>query len=314
MPSPDRQNLLFITIISSIFALLPIQADPMKEQVFLQVDSSAKMGEENLDLDDFEEILTTDTSLFKAFQNLRFADYSFSNVLIFHKEDHKEPGVYNSINHQSYIDSCRSMDVVEEVLNRNFYKSKGNHRFQTAKLYDSLFYTHAVVCREEPNKPMIQQLKNKSRIDHYTDQLKVLVFRPGTQTDLPFIGAKTAIFSEDLKDYYTFELKSIFYKGRPAYAFKASPKSYLTAKQKNKLAIQNLVTYLDKDSQQVLFRQYHVKMSNWIFDCDIKMQIDVQQIEDRFYPQRIQYDGHWDIIGVEEEKGKFEVSFFDFRK
>jgi hypothetical protein len=313
MPSLDRQLLLFITIISSFLSLLEVDQPATCEARGDRHEISGVCASDLMSLERFEEVLTKDTSLFKAFQNLRFADYTFTNTLIFHKDDHQAPGVYNSINHQRYRDSCRSMSVEQELRNQNFFLRGGKHRFKTAKLYDSLFYTHHVVCHEEQDKPMIPYQENKSRLDHYTDQLKVLVFRPGTRTDLPFLGPKTAIFTDDLRPYYEFHLKEEVFKNRPVYVFKARPKSHLTTRQKNKLAIQNLETYLDRETHQVLFRKYHVKMNNWIFDCDVKMQIDIQEHMGKYYPKKIQYDGHWDVIGIEEEKGKFEISFYDFK-
>lgn len=311
----NRYLLLFITILgSSILGGFNLVQIPDKSTSSTRIDlaGNGSINENIPDISWFEIQLKNDTTLFAAFRNLRFAAYAFSNELVFSAKKGSMPGVYKSINSQSYIDSCRGMKVEHELINRNFYKEGNKHIYQTAKMYDSLFYTNQAVCGEQRNKPMIPDYPGKSRKDHYTDQLKVLVFRPGIETDLPFIGSKTAVFSQDLRQSYDFLREEIIFQGIPAFRFIARPKKQLSIKSKKKLAIQHLVTVLDKKNQQVLFRDYHIKMNNWIFDCDIKMQVEIQKINKTYYPKYIKYEGYWDIIGIEEERGMFEISFYDF--
>lgn len=311
MPGTLKYLLLFITILLSINDYLFTPESHMtntgmkKKSVFVETGG--------MSLSKMEMILQKDTSLFQAFRNLRFAQYQFSNELVFSKSKKEEPGVYHSINQQYYQDSCRYMQVENELMNRNFYTHRDKHRFWTARLYDSLFYTSTIICGEPRYLPMIVENNHKSRVDHYTDELKVLIFRPGMETDLPFIGNKTAIFTKEYRKYYDFEIRNSQYNGRPVYVFKAVPKAYLTQKQLDNLAIRHLETYLDQEHHQVLFRKYHVKMSNWLFDCDIHMQIDMHEHKGFYFPSKISYDGFWDIIGLEGERGRFNISFYNFK-
>jgi hypothetical protein len=269
-------------------------------------------GSGTMNLARMESVLQADTTLFRAFRNLRFAGYRFTNELVFTGSDGEKPGIYHSVNRQYYRDSCRSMEIEKEWINDNFYSGNHKHRFWTARLYDSLFYTSTLTCGEPWFMPMIPDDPDKSLMDRYTDQLKIVVFRPGMETDLPFIGSKTAIFSDELRDYYRFEVGSGEHLGRTVHLFRATPRPQLTKKQMDQLAIQYLETGLDRDNLQVLYRKYHVKMSNWLFECDIRTTIDVQLRNGRYFPTRISYDGYWDIIGLDGERGRFEIVFSEF--
>ena len=260
---------------------------------------------------DVEKWIQRDTTFFTTFRNLRFSGYLFENTLYFKGKKNGKEAVYRSLNKQVYRDSCRYMQIVKEYENRNFYSGKGKHEFQTAKLYDSLFYTHSIVCYEPRNIPMIPPGK-KSRLAHLTDQLKILIFNPGSPTDVPYFGPKTHIFGDEYRRYYDFSLNSCTYKGQKGcLVFEAIPKKGLDLKAENKLAVKRLKTVFDPANRQVLQRTYHVSMKSWLFDCDIRMQVETQKIGKKYYPESIRYSGFWEVAGMNREEGHFTIRFFD---
>ena len=165
---------------------------------------------------DFIDIVQKDESFFKAFHNLRFqAHVSDNKVEVFSRKRRIKAANYHQTK-QVMEGNCRSMVYLDEKIIGNYFKNKKQrkHRYYTAKMHDQVFLTEGKVCGE-PNSPSIDNQK-LSGIQKHINELKKLIFQPGKEVDVPFIGYKTAIFKQKMLKYYDFSyhFKKVQYRYR----------------------------------------------------------------------------------------------------
>ncbi len=72
-------------------------------------------------------------------------------------------------------------------------------------------------------------------------------------------------------------------------------------------------TFFDKKTFQVISRNYHLAHSGTMFDFDVKMDISLKTIGEKYVPELISYDGQWDIPFNKPEISKFNISFYDYK-
>jgi len=254
---------------------------------------------------DFIDIIQQDETFFQAFHNLRFLEHSLQTSFRFFTKKQRLRASCDNHAHQQVRDRCRTMEILYEDAQGDFFKNKvkRTHNYYTAKIHESVFFTEGEIC-EQRERPTISTA-NLSGIQKHVNELKKLIFQPGQAVQIPLIGNKTAIFEKDMLPYYQFHIQqdTVTY-GRPCYTFTAAAHS---TKRSGKTIIKYLKTWFDSDSFQVMGRQYHLKYSG-VVRFDVKMQVDMQQIGELFFPKNIAYDGAWKIPLHRKEEGTFELS------
>lgn len=261
-------------------------------------------------VEDFVALVREDESFYRAFRNLRFLSYSFSNQMDFFDKRGNKKTIYQSTARQNSDGNCRSMNLFEEKIAGKFYKSKRKYRYYTAKLYDRLFYTKDTVC--ESRQMDLKLGKEKKGMAKHIAELKKLLFRPGEQANVPFIKNKTAIFEEKMQKYYDYTISSAAYQDSiDCYVFTVEVKPEYQQRKKGKTVIKFMETYFDKSTFQVIARNYHLKYKATIFDFDVKMKIKLRKFSDQYIPEFIQYDGTWDVAFKKRETAHFEMKVFD---
>ena len=255
---------------------------------------------------DFIDIVQQDESFFRAFHNLRFAPHiAKNNVEIFNKKQKVKAANYHQTQ-QLMEDNCRTMNYLSEVIKGKYLKKKKKrkHRYYTARMHEQIFHTKGKICGE-PANPSITSA-NLSGIQKHINELKKLIFQPGKEVDIPFIGGKTAIFKEDMLKYYDFYISSKSYKNeKDCFVFRAVTKP---AYRSGKTIIKYLETYFDKTDFQVLARNYHLKYSG-LFDLDVKIKVELTQLDDKYLPTLVEYNGNWKIPTQRREIVKFSIDF-----
>ncbi len=269
-------------------------------------------SKKGFDVDDFIRMVTTDNTFYRAFKNLRFADYYFKNNIKFYKKNGLLKASYKSINHQKFEDNCRSMEVNEQIENKNFYKGNNKNKFYTAKMYERIFYTQGTICNEDTTVSTDFFTKSQDKIEEYISELKKFVFSPGQEVDVPFIGKKMQIFSSKMSKYYTFSIQHIKYQDTlPCYLFSAVVKPEF--EDRNKTIIKYLHTYFAKNSLQIIARKYHLSYKNFFYDFDVKMDVRLKKKKKKYFPVDIRYNGIWDIVFKKEENCAFRTQIYDIR-
>lgn len=253
---------------------------------------------------DFIDIVQADESFFSAFHNLRFQEYYSDNDIQLFNRKGKTKAAYQSRIHQEVEGNCRTMKVLAEEVVGNFFKNKKKrqHRYYTARMHESIFYTNGKVC-DNRNEAGISE-ESLSGIAKHINELKKLIFQPGREVQVPLIGGKTAIFKKEMLAYYQFSIKQDTYEnGADAYIFTAVAKPNY---KPHKTIIKYLETWFDKDSFQVLGRNYHLQYSG-VVDFDVKMRVELQQLDGLYIPKYIQYDGNWKVPLNKRERAKFTI-------
>ena len=300
-------------ILNSIILLFPIFSfaqnpsitKDISAVVFLDsfVVTATKQG---FEVSDFIDIVQQDESLFRAFNNLRFAPHIADNkVKIFNKKQQLKV-VNHHIVQQFVENNCRTMTYLSEDIKGKYFKNKKKrkHRYYTTRMHEKIFHVKGKVCGE-PENPRIQE-SNLKGIQKHINELKKLIFQPGKEVDIPFIGGKTAIFKEDMLKYYDFSITSKKFKNeQDCYVFTAIAKSEYRS---GKTIIKYLETYFDKTNFQVLARNYHLKY-NSLFEVDVKMNVQLTQLGNKYLPALVKYDGVWKIPTQKREAVEFSINF-----
>lgn len=261
------------------------------------------------DTDDFIELVLTDESFYQAFRNIRFLSYQSSNSITFYDKKGIPKASMNNIIHQTSDGRCREMDILKESDSGNYYKRK-KYRYYTAKMLDRLFFTHGKICEEAHSSGKAPS--NPSKIEQYSAELKRLIFDPGEEVNVPLIGHKMAIFDPEMSPFYDFTISNKRYKNQTdCYVFSAVVKPKFVQKT-SKTVIKSLNTYFDKETFQVIARDYHLKSNTALFDFDVNMNIELTKLGDDYVPVLIEYEGDWDVPLHKRERGEFEIRFWAY--
>ena len=263
------------------------------------------------DTDDFIEMVRTDDSFLEAFHNLRFITYRSVNEFTYFDKKHRVRATYLDTIKQTVQHNCRTMAYLFTQDEGNYFKKRKTRKYNyfTSDMHDRLFYTHRKTC-DDPNPRLINA--GSSRLEKYVYELKKLIFRPGEQADVPFIGDKTSIFTEPMAEFYDFKIKSETFRDTfECYVFEAIVKPEF--ENKNKVVIKHLKTYFDKSTFQVIGRDYQLQYSAGLYQFDVNMLIELLKLEDQYYPASIEYEGFWNVPIKKRESSKFKLQFFDFQ-
>ncbi|MFK7932315.1 MAG: hypothetical protein AB8G22_02325, partial [Saprospiraceae bacterium] len=248
---------------------------------------------------------------------LRFVTADFNNQIIFYDKDGSIKADYSSLAQQKSKGVCRTMKFSEEKTTGNFFKNKRKRKYHyyTALMYDRVFFTRGRKCGD----PFAEGLKaNKKGLNKHINELKKLIFQPGKPVNVPIVGKKTQIFSKELTPYYNYSIRSKLYQNqRDCYVFTAEVKPEFQTKKEDKTIIKFLETYFDKETFQVVARRYQLKYFGLAFDFDVTTEIELQQHnidgEQKYLPQKVSYNGWWDIPGRKPEIGEFTLEVINVK-
>ena len=264
----------------------------------------------------FIDYVKNDTTFFKAFKNLRVISFSAYNDISFTDKKGKIKASLHSHTKQHYTAGCRTMETLEQTVTGDFFDKEGHYNYTTADLYASLFFTRGKVCGETNIvKGREFSAKGKSGMQKHKEQLKQLFFNPGTPiAGLPFIGNKVALFDDKVAELYDFFIDRKEYKGQNCYVFTIKPKADLSAGQRSDIVIDEMTTWFNANTLDIMARNYSLSYDAGIYDFDVAMQVELEKVGDLLVPKVLRYDGKWDVIFKKEERSKFTATLFDFGK
>ncbi len=261
-------------------------------------------------VEEFIDMVRQDSSFYQAFHNLRFLTYESGNDIRFFNKKDELVASSNTVIQQYADGDCRTMEYLSEKVTGNYYKRKKKPRYFTARMYEKIFYTKGRICESE-----IDPTSKKKGLDKYVEDLKVLIFQPGSTVDVPLIGKKTRIFSPALSRYYDFSIRSRKYKSAiDCYVFSAKVKEQYLKKKADKTIIRSLETYFDKETFAVVARQYHLYYRGAVIDFDASIDIELRRLGSKYVPEWLQLEGVWKVPFKSRERTWFETSFYNFRR
>ncbi len=270
----------------------------------------------NLDYRFLLEQIKEDTTFYKAFRNLRILGYSsYNDIKMLDKHGGIKASLYSKTR-QNRIGNCRTMDVLEEKITGDFYDAKKHFNYTTPELYASLFFTKDTICGENNIvKGKNKIVTNKSGIEKHKEQLKMLFFNPGKKImGIPFIGDKLDLYDENAHKLYDYKLDIQEYKGVLCYFFSITPKEELGVFKNDRIVVDQMVTWFDMKSLEVLARNYSLSYKAGVYDFDVSMEVEMTRVSNLVVPKTLRYKGNWDVILKKRERAIFTATLFDFKR
>lgn len=268
---------------------------------------------------DYKRLLSQikeDTSFYKAFRNLRILGFSaYNSIEMLDKKGAVKASLLSKTK-QNRVNGCRTMEVLEEKTTGDFYDSKKNYNYTTPELYASLFFTKGTICGEDNIiKGRTRSLSDKKGIEKHKEQLKMLFFNPGKKIPgIPFIGDKLDLYDDRAHGLYDYRLDIVEFKGALAYVFAITPKENLSFIKDDRVVVDQMVTWFDMKTLEVLARNYSLSYKAGVYDFDVNMEVEMTRVGDLLVPKILRYKGNWDVIFKKRERAVFTATLFDFRK
>jgi hypothetical protein len=263
----------------------------------------------------FMDRVKNDSSFYKAFKNLHVLGFtSLNDIRIIDKKGNGKAGM-QSKTIQSRAFGCRTMEVVSETTQGDFYDDKKSYNYYTAELYAGLFFTNGKICGENNIVAGTSfTAKGKSGTDKHKEQLKMLFFNPGKKVPgIPFIGEKINIFDPDVAELYDFSIDQVDYEGKPAYLFTVKAREDLSSGKRDKIVIDNMVTWFDAKTMEVMARNYKLSYDAGVYDFDVQMEVEMTKFGEYLVPKTLRYTGNWDVVFKKRERGVFTATLFDYK-
>jgi len=316
----NQKIIIGFVLLLMINQTLHAQKDTLPEfdfSRFIYLDSVViTASRSGFDTDEFVDMVRADSSFYEAFRNLRFVEYDAENDFTFYNKKNEITAAYTSTTRQHIQQkgeaTCRTMDILEEMVTGKYYKKNRKPRYYTTKMFERLFFAKEEICETRNSLP--SEDEDDSRMARYVIQLKKLIFQPGEKVDVPIIGSKTAIFEEKMAKYYDYSINSEAHRnGMECYVFRVDVKPEFEGKKEGKTVVKSLETFFEKKTFQVVGRNYRVAYYGALFDFDVTMNVKLTKVNDQYLPEHITYDGFWKIPTRKREQSKFSIKIMDNR-
>jgi len=269
----------------------------------------------HFDYKDILQKIKEDTSFYKAFKTLRTIGYSAYNHIEMLDANQKQLASLNSKTKQLKVGDCRSMQVLEEQVTGNLRDAKGEYNYTTPALYASLFFTKGTICGETNIVSGKNRVIKGSGIEKAKEQLKMLFFNPGKKIKgIPFVGDKLDLYDETAHELYNYKLDYVDYHGQLVYVFSIQPKADLGIFAKDKIVVDQMTTWFNPKTLEVLGRNYSLSYKAGVYDFNVSMEVELDYFNGLLVPKILRYKGNWDVIFKKRERGLFTATLFDFEK
>ncbi len=264
-----------------------------------------------LNVPSFINRIKNDTSFYKAFRNLRVLGFTALNDIRMMDKKGKLIASLNSKTRQHRIKSCRTMETLEEKATGDMYDLNHNFNYYTANMYASLFFTKDTVCGEDNIvKGREFTTSGKSGIEKHKEQLKMLFFNPGKKINgLPFMSSKTAIFDDEMAEYYDMSIDMDFYNNTSCYIFRQKVKPG----KENKVVVDEMNTWFNDSTYEVVARNYSLSYDAGVYDFTVNMEVQMTRFQNLTVPAVIRYNGSWKAVTKRRERGVFTATLSGFQ-
>ncbi|MBE9598930.1 hypothetical protein [Pedobacter sp. MC2016-24] len=270
----------------------------------IQLDSAVNITAERLSVETFIRAVTTDTSFYQAFRNMKKYAFTAENSIYTYDKKNKVTGrLYRKVKRQT---SAPWLQYVVKQDTGHLFKKNGKYELYTAEMFDYIFMNaYQSAYTDGPSAVGKASGANAG----YKEKLKTLIFSPGRPVKgLPFIGDKTEIFTANMRQYYDYAFSSGTYLDSiPVYRFKVTVKPDLSRWTKGSLMIKELTTIFDKRNFEILGRYVDMKYSNMLFDFDVQMNIEMRYFGEEKLPAKISYQGNWNVPLKKQERASVLV-------
>ena len=284
----------------------------IENQTFTLADAIVR---NNFEYRDILAKIKRDTSFYKAFKTLRTIGYSSFNHIEMYDKNQKMEASLDSRTRQNRIGDCRTMDVIEEKIFGKLRDNKGDYNYVTPSLYASLFFTKGKICGETNIVKGKKRTIQGSGIEKAKEQLKMLFFNPGEKIPgIPMIGNKLDLYDDKAHELYTYRLDYVDYHGKLAYVFEIKPKEDLGFFAKDRIVVDQMITWFNPSTLEVLGRNYSLSYKAGVYDFNVQMEVEMTYTKNGLLvPKILRYKGDWDVVFKKRERGLFTATLFDFK-
>lgn len=255
--------------------------------------------------------IKNDSTFYKAFRNLRILNYAAINDIRMNDKKGNTLATLYSKTKQIRENNCRRMEVLEEQATGDFYDANHNYNYYTAQMYASLFFTNGTICGEDnivAGKEF--STEGKSGMEKHKEQLKMLFFNPGKKIKgLPFMSSKTAIYDDEMAEYYDMSIDMDDYNKTSCYIFTQKVKEG----KEDDVVVDEMITWFNDKTYEVVARAYTISYSAMVYDFKVSMEVQMTHAGDLLVPSLIRYNGNWKAIFKKRERGVFTATLYDFK-
>ncbi|MBK7103594.1 MAG: hypothetical protein IPH63_17710 [Flavobacteriales bacterium] len=177
------------------------------------------------------------------------------------------------------------------------------------EMYDDVFFPKGEYVASNTIHDRQLEIDRSSRFDKYKSELKKFMFNPGQEiASVPFIGDKLALYNDDMAVHYDNRIWADQRDGRECWVFSSDTKEG----HEGKTVIQEMSTWFDQASSQVIAREYHILHRSLFLDFDIRIKVRNAVVNGDLVPVYIQYNGDWDIPFSKRELIQFALTMGDW--
>lgn len=259
------------------------------------------------DLNQFILKIKNDQTLYEAFRNLRTMSYQFDYNLSASRRQGKHLTNYSARAFQSWDGQCRTMSVLDEKISGPWKDRHGDYTYFSATLVDRLFLTHGRICTDRTSSPP-PITTNLSGREKYINLLKKILFNPGSGEDIPILGREFELFDISKSAYYEHSIRQIELSGQTVLVIRSVLKKGLKPHQENKNIVRELVSYMLKNDNQIIYRTYHLINHSIVLDCDVNIAFEVGQNGEKYFVKQCHLQGYWNFPGKKWEKVTFNIA------
>src|SRR5262249_12979507 len=95
--------------------------------------------------------------------------------------------------------------------------------------------------------------------------------------------------------------------------FSVKAKDSLSAGERDRIVIDNMVTWFDARTMEVMARNYDMSYNTGVYDFSVHMEVQLMKYGEYLVPKLLRYNGNWDVILKKRERGAFTATLFDFK-
>ncbi|MBL0358758.1 MAG: hypothetical protein IPP72_18665 [Chitinophagaceae bacterium] len=287
-------------------------ADTMVKVDKKEITLSEVVVNSKLNVPTFINRIKNDSTFYKAFRNLHILNFSSINDIRMMDKSGNAQATLFSKTKQLRDSGCRSMQVLEEQPTGDFYNDNHQYNYYTAQMYASLFFTNGKLCGEDnivAGKEF--STEGKSGMEKHKEQLKMLFFNPGKKINgLPFMSSKTAIYDDEMAEYYDMSIDMDDYNKTSCYIFKQKVKPG----KEDDVVVDEMITWFNDKTFEVVARTYSLSYSAMVYDFKVSMEVQMTHAGDLLVPSLLRYNGNWKAVFKKRERGVFTATLFDFGK
>lgn len=311
-----KKLLVFLGLIFSI-AISQAQEQPSDIDSLLWKEISALVyldsitispEDSNINVDSFILLVLSDESFYNAFKNLRIYGHQFDQDIRFKNRKAKEKDYYIGIHQQDMEGLCRTMQIQTNDHSSGYFDRKGEYEYLTSKIIDRVFYTQGRMCADTSKHI---NYSPETKFESHIEDLKTVIFKPGRDVEVPLVGGKLSIFSEEMRKYYNYSVAKIPYNDNLNYIFEVELKPEYTDNN-TKTVIRRMSTYFDTNNFKIIAREYELLYKTGIYSFDIDIDVNLTKWNNKYLPKKVDYSGYWKVIGRKAERCTFSFIFTNY--